>query len=91
LRIKWLSASERDLVRLHTLLKDVSPRAATNRVRAIGAAVRKLPEHPRIGHTLDEFQPREVRALVVDDCEVRYELKADTIIILRIWHTREDR
>ena len=91
MRVRWLAASERDLVRLHTFLKEVSPRAATNRARAIGAAVRKLPEHPRIGHTLDEFEPREVRALLVDDCEVRYEIDGDTIVILRVWHTHEDR
>ena len=90
-RIRWLVASERDLRRVRDFLAEVNPRSATKRVRAIAALVRKLPEHTRIGHRLEAYMPREVRALFVDDCEVRYEIGRDVIIILRIWHTREDR
>ncbi len=91
MRVIWLSASHRDVWRLHAFLKDVNPRAASTRVRAIQAAIKKLPETPRMGHVLDDYFPREVRVLFVSDCEVRYELRSDEIIILRLWHTREDR
>lgn len=91
MRVRWLSISERDLIRLYDFLKDVNPRAAARSVQGLLTAVRKLPDHPRVGTIIDTYAPREVRALHVNDYEVRYEIIGDTIIILRIWHTREDR
>jgi hypothetical protein len=29
--------------------------------------------------------------LIVGQYEIRYEVKKDTIFVLRLWHTREDR
>ena len=50
-----------------------------------------LLEHPRIGEQLFRFYPREVRRLLVDAYEIRYEIQNDDIYILRIWHSREAR
>ncbi len=50
-----------------------------------------LLEHPRMGERLDEFAPREVRRLLVGIYEMRYEIKSETIFILRPWRVREDR
>ena len=38
-----------------------------------------------------EFEPREVRRILVADYEIRYELANTNIFILRIFHVREDR
>lgn len=46
---------------------------------------------PRIGEKLEEFEPREVRRILVGHYEIRYEIQASTIYMLRLWHTREDR
>jgi plasmid stabilization system protein ParE len=51
----------------------------------------RLLEHPRIGEKLEEFEPREVRRLLIGHYEMRYEIQASTIFVLRVWHTREDR
>ena len=48
-------------------------------------------EQPRIGEQLDEFEGREVRRLLIEHYEMRYELTHDSVYILRIWHTRESR
>lgn len=37
------------------------------------------------------LEPREVRRILVGQYEVRYEIRASTIIMLRLWYTREDR
>jgi plasmid stabilization system protein ParE len=50
-----------------------------------------LLEHPRIGEKLEEFEPREVRRILVGQYEMRYEIRESTIYVLRLWHTREDR
>jgi hypothetical protein len=46
---------------------------------------------PRKGYPLERYLPRDVRLLIVDDYELRYEIKDDQLAVLRIWHTREDR
>ncbi len=91
MRVRWLSASRRDVVRLHAFLKDVSPRTATRIPEMLNAAAKALPEFPQKGLRLEDFLPRDVRALIIGDYELRYELAGGEIIILRIWHTREDR
>lgn len=46
---------------------------------------------PRMGERVEEYEPREVRKFFVGSYEMRYELKGEEILIVRLWHTREDR
>ncbi|WP_284993740.1 type II toxin-antitoxin system RelE/ParE family toxin, partial [Escherichia coli] len=50
-----------------------------------------LLTNPRVGEQLFQFEPREVRRILVGQYEMRYEIQGDTIYVLRLWHTREDR
>ncbi|WP_236532731.1 type II toxin-antitoxin system RelE/ParE family toxin, partial [Escherichia coli] len=47
--------------------------------------------HPRMGEQLFQFEPREVRRIFAGEYEIRYELNDQTIYVLRLWHTRENR
>jgi ParE toxin of type II toxin-antitoxin system, parDE len=40
---------------------------------------------------LGDFTPREVSRLFVGDYELRYEIQGDATVIVRLWHTKEDR
>jgi plasmid stabilization system protein ParE len=92
MRIRWTEQARSDLVRLHEFLAPVDPRAAARIVRSLRQTPsRVLPDNPRLGARLPHFAPREVRRLFVDDYEVRYELRSDMIVLIGIWHTREDR
>lgn len=55
------------------------------------AAPASLLENPRIGERLEEFEPRDVRRLLVGNYEMRYEIVNSTRYLLRVWHTREHR
>jgi plasmid stabilization system protein ParE len=83
--------AQADLERLHGFLASVDPYAAVRAVRVILAGTRRLAAHPRLGLRLKEFNPREVRRVLLGDYELRYELRDTELIILRIWHFREDR
>ncbi|WP_330217080.1 type II toxin-antitoxin system RelE/ParE family toxin [Sphingobium lactosutens] len=48
-------------------------------------------DYPRIGEKLEAYEPREVRRIIVGNYEMRYEIAAGTIFILRLWHCRENR
>ena len=91
MRIKWTSKALSDLIRLYEFLASKNKQAAAHTVQSLSAAPDRLLEQTRIGEKLDEFEPREVRRIVVGRYEMRYEIQETIIIVLRIWHTREDR
>ena len=91
MELKWTSKALSDLVRLYEFLSTINKQAAASTVQSLTAAPAKLLAQPRIGEKLDEFEPREVRRILVGHYEMRYEIQQSTIYVLRLWHTREDR
>jgi len=91
MQLKWTSKALSDLARLYDFLAPVNKPAAAHTVQALAAAPASLLVNPRIGEKLDEFDPREVRRILVGKYEIRYEIQESTIYMLRLWHTREDR
>lgn len=91
MELEWSSKALSDLTRLYDFLAVVNKSAAARTVQALAAAPATLLANPRIGEKLDEFDPREVRRILVGKYEIRYEIQEFTIYVLRLWHTREDR
>ena len=92
MKVRWASKALGDLARLHAFLREVNPQAAANVVKTLTRGAGGLRDHPRLGMALGGFEPREVRRLIVGQYELRYEVIEDgTVVILRLWHTREDR
>ena len=91
MELKWTGKALSDLVRHYKFLAPVNKLAAARSVQALTKAPASLLANPRIGERLFEFDPREVRRILVGHYEMRYEIQASTIYVLRLWHTREDR
>jgi plasmid stabilization system protein ParE len=91
MRLVWSPPSQADLARLHGFLAPKNRSAATAALRGLRAGARRLLEQPRMGQKLDSIPRREVRRIFIGDYEMRYEVRADAIVVLRIWHTRENR
>ena len=91
MRLKWTSKALSDLVRLYEFLAPINKPAAARTVQSLTGAPSRLLEQPRIGERLHEFEPREVRRILVGHYEIRYEIQDTTIYVVRLWHTREDR
>jgi plasmid stabilization system protein ParE len=91
MELKWTRKALDDMVRLHEFLSPLNKQAAASTVQSLTAAPGKLLAQPRIGEKLEEFDPREVRRILVGHYEIRYEIQNSTIYVLRLWHTREDR
>lgn len=89
--LTWTSKALSDLARLYEFLASVNKPAAARTVRSLTAAPASLLVNPRIGEKLEEFEPREVRRILVGHYEMRYEIQESIIYVLRLWHTREDR
>lgn len=81
----------RDLDRLAAWLRPRSARAAETAADALEAGIASLTQFPDRGAPL----ARGVRELFVpfgrDGYIIRYRVKANRVLILRLWHSREDR
>lgn len=91
MKVQWTSKACADLVRLHAFLEPAAPDAAARIVQQLAKAPNRLLDYPRIGEKLETYEPREVRRIIVGSYEMRYEIAAGTIFILRLWHSRENR
>jgi len=91
MHVKWTSKALSDLNRLFEFLALVNRQAAAKTVQSLTAAPIRIIDQPRIGERLEEFEPREVRRLLVGHYEMRYELNNDVLYVLKIWRTREQR
>lgn len=89
--LKWTSKALSDLTRLHEFLAPVNKPASGRMVQALTRAPTVLLTNPRIGEQLFQFEPREVRRIFVGQYEMRYEIANETVYVLRLWHTREER
>ena len=65
MELKWTSKALSDLTRLYDFLTPVNQPAAAHTVQVLAAAPAGLRGNPRIGEKLDEFDPREVRRILV--------------------------
>ncbi len=79
------------MARLYEVLALTNKPAAVPAVQALTQAPTILLTNPRIGEQLFQFDPREVRRILVGEFEVRYEIIDSIIYVLRLWHARENR
>jgi plasmid stabilization system protein ParE len=91
MRLRWTDQASLDLVRIRDFLIPLNPAVALKTVRALRAASLKLVDHPWLGAPLQRYLPQDVRRLIVGQYEIRYEVTEQEILIIRLWHTREDR
>ncbi|PRC91337.1 type II toxin-antitoxin system RelE/ParE family toxin [Solimicrobium silvestre] len=84
MELLWTNKALSDLARHHEFLTAVNKLAAARTIRALTAAPSSLLVNPRIGERLEEFELREVRRIFVGRYEMRYEILASTIYLLRI-------
>ena len=89
----WEPGAVNDLARLREFIEPHNPRAAANAARRIIDAANLLLDSPYLGHPIEEmpefnqlFIPFGKRGYML-----RYRVEGQKIIILRIWHARENR
>jgi plasmid stabilization system protein ParE len=91
MRLIWSGPALRDLDRLYAFLATKNENAAALVVRNLVRAGLQVPDHPRKGSRLSQYAPRDVRHLIVADYDLRYEIRRGVIVVLRVWHGKEDR
>ena len=91
MKLVWLPEARDDIQRLFDFLVEKDPEAALRMLGRVRAGAATLLEFPRAGKRMDEdterrefFVPFGVGAYVL-----RYRLREETILVIRVWHSRE--
>jgi plasmid stabilization system protein ParE len=92
--IKWLPEALGDVERLHAFLHEKSPDAASRAARVILDGAGLLQSIPEIGRPMNDETGR--RELVISFGAGAFVLrymwdKNYTVVIIRVWHSRENR
>jgi plasmid stabilization system protein ParE len=83
MELKWTSKALSDLARLYDFIAPINQQAAARAIQALTAAPTALLKNPRVGEQLFQFEPREVRRVIVTQYEIRYEVQQSIIYVLR--------
>jgi plasmid stabilization system protein ParE len=94
-RLSWLPEALADLIRLREFIHVHNPAAAGRAANRIRETVGKLPDNPLIGKSVDDIDDPTLRELFIPFGQggywLRYLVREENIIIVRIWHGRENR
>ncbi len=91
MQAQWTAKALIDTERLYFFLAQYDRDAALNLVAHLDAAPAKLVAHPRLGERVEGYVAKEVRKLSIGRYVMHYEIIGDQILILRLWHAREER
>jgi plasmid stabilization system protein ParE len=94
-RLVFSPQAVHDLQRLHDFIFEKNPQGAKRVAKSLRQGIARLRQHPQLGRRVrqapDQWAPEEMRDWVTGDYVARYLLLEDTIVVLRIWHGRENR
>lgn len=88
----WTPGALDDLSRLRAFIEPYNPQAAARAATAIIAGANRLRDNPSLGHPHEGLP--EFRKLFISfgrrGYVLRYRIDGQKIVVLRIWHTREE-
>ena len=91
MRVQWTRRAIIDSERLCFFLAQHDRDAAIKLATRLDAAPTKLADRPRFGERVESYVVKEVRKLSVGRYVMHYEIVSEQILILRVWHSREER
>jgi len=89
MKFAFTQSAQQDLRRLREFIAKHNARAAARIAQRLATNMRGLLTQPNMGTTVDELPG--VRELVSGDYIIRYIPLETDIVILRIWHEKEQR
>lgn len=92
MKLVLTSGAERDVLRLYDFLEPKDPHAARDAIRTIRKGARLLEDHPKIGKRIENTEYRELIVPFGRNAYIlSYRIEKETVLVTRIWHSREDR
>ncbi len=82
-------------MRLRAFIAKHNPAAAERLARRLIQGIERLLRNSRLGRRVtvapDQMAPEEIRDWVVGEYVVRYLIADERIVVLRVWHGKEQR
>ena len=78
-----------DLVRLREFIAEKNPTAAKRISEQLIENINRLRDQPELGHVVEALPG--VREWIARDYVVHYLVLKESLVVLQIWHGREDR
>ena len=80
-----------DLIRLRNFIEEKNPTAAQQIANDLLLGLEKLKVFPEIGLKVERaFDPNRIRDLFIGSYTVRYLVGDGEVVVLRIWHGKEN-
>ena len=91
--VRWLAPALDDIRRLYEFLLEKDPGAAGRAVRAIRVGSSRLVDAPEIGRPLADGTGRRELLIPfgVGAYVLRYRVHDETVVVIRVWQSREVR
>lgn len=91
MRLLYSAAAIADLGRLRAFIAEHDPAASLRIVNALIERIESLSHFPAMGRVLDEApKALAVREFAFGAYAVRYMATTEALVVLRIWHHREE-
>ena len=92
LSLIWSATARSDLIRLREFIQPHNSRAAKKSSDKILKAAKLILDNPAIGKPIEGRQDYElVTPFGQNSYILRYQIIEQNIVILKVWHSREDR
>jgi plasmid stabilization system protein ParE len=91
--VKWLPEAIADIERLHSFLYDKNPSAASRAMGLILSGSKSLAITPMLGRLVDDDTGRRELfvSFGVGSYVLRYVIEGDAPVVIRVWHSKEQR
>ncbi len=91
MNLRFAPEAIEDLIRLRGFIEENNPTAARRIARDLLLGMEKLKVFPEIGLKVERaFEPHRIRDLYIGNYTVRYLIGDGEIVVLRLWHGREN-
>jgi len=93
MKLVWLPEARDDLLRLFEFLLERDAEAAGRAIDLIRQGASALRKTPRLGKRMDQDTERREWLIPfgVSAYVLRYRIHGETLVVLRVWHSREER
>ena len=91
MNLRYAPEAIEDLIRLREFVENSNPTAAQRIATDLLLGMEKLKVFPEIGLKVDRaFEPHRIRDLYIGNYTVRYLIADGEIVVLRLWHGKEN-
>lgn len=90
-RLIWLEEAVEDMARLRRFLEPNNPRAAQRAAHTILDGAKIFRQHPEAGVPMGDGRRELFLHFGSSGYVLRYRLDGDDVVIIRVWHGREQR